>query len=120
MNDPLLMRVLNRLANLDEQFEALIGGKIVLVTEVGDLDTAHQLHHKEGPTRVGRARVEHARDVWVIHQRQVECGRSKGRYQSPCAPKPTTKSACSCRRTTQRRPRSSKGCKSFPFKTCAK
>ena len=70
MNDPLLMRVLNRLANLDEQFEALIGGKIVLVAEVGDLDTAHQLHHKEGPTRVGRARVEHARDVWVIHQRQ--------------------------------------------------
>src|SRR5206468_11648422 len=99
MNDPLLMRVLNRLANLDEQFEALIGGKIVLVAEVGDLDTAHQLHHKEGPTRVGRARLEHARDGWVSQQRQVECGRSQERYQSPCAPNPTTNSACACRST---------------------
>ena len=83
MNDPLLMRVLNRLANLDEQFEALIGGKIVLVAEVGDLDAAHQLHHKEGPTRVGCARVEHARDARVIHQRQRLPFRLKTRDHRP-------------------------------------
>jgi len=50
MNDHILMRVLNRLANLDEQFEALIGGMIVLFSEERHLHRAHKLHHKEGPT----------------------------------------------------------------------
>ena len=61
------MRVLDGLANLDEQFEALMEGKLVLLAKVGDLNTAHQLHHKEGSARIGRARVEHARDARMIH-----------------------------------------------------
>ena len=51
MNDALLMRVLDGLANLDEQFEPLVGGEIVLVAVIGDLDPAHQFHDEERPAR---------------------------------------------------------------------
>jgi hypothetical protein len=40
VNDPLLMRVLDGLADLDEQVEPLEGGELVLVAVIGDLDAA--------------------------------------------------------------------------------
>jgi hypothetical protein len=50
MNDALLMRVLDGLANLDEQIEPFLGGEVGLVAVVGDLDAAHQFHHEVRPT----------------------------------------------------------------------
>ena len=70
MDDPFLMRVLDRLADLDEQLEPLVRGEIVLVAVIGDLHAAHQFHDEVGPARFGRARVENFGDVRMIHQRQ--------------------------------------------------
>ena len=70
MDDPLLVRVLDGLANLDEQIEPIFGGEIVLVAVVSDADTAHQFHHEVGPAHIGRARIEHLGNVRMIHHRQ--------------------------------------------------
>ena len=70
MDDALLVRVLDGVANLHEQLEPLLGGQVVLVAVVGDLDPAHQFHHKEGPARVRRAGVEHLGDIGMVHERQ--------------------------------------------------
>jgi hypothetical protein len=43
MDDPLLMRVLDGLTNLDEQIEPLLGGEIGLVAVVGDADAPHRV-----------------------------------------------------------------------------
>ena len=45
-------------------------GRFALVAVVGDRDAAHQFHDKEGAARLRRARIEHLRDVRMIHQRQ--------------------------------------------------
>ena len=47
-----------------------LGGKIVLVAVVGDLDAAHQFHDEVRPARFGRAGIEHLGDVRMIHHRQ--------------------------------------------------
>ncbi len=70
MDDAFLVRVLNRLAHLDEQLEPLPCGEIVLVAIRGDAHSAHQLHHKVGPAGVGRSGVQDFRDVWVVHHRE--------------------------------------------------
>ena len=70
VDDALLVRVLHRLANLDEQVEPLPGGELVPLAVVGDLDPAHQFHHEVGPSRVGRPGIENLRDVRMIHHRQ--------------------------------------------------
>ena len=70
MDDALLMRVLDGLANLDEQVEPFLGGEIVLVAVIGDADAAHQFHHEVRPARFGRARIQHLGDVGMIHHRQ--------------------------------------------------
>src|SRR2546426_303882 len=49
MDDSFLMRVLDRAADLDEQFQPLAGGQIVLVAVIDQPDPAHQLHHKVRP-----------------------------------------------------------------------
>ena len=64
------MRVLHRLADLDEQLEALADRQLVLVAVLGDRLALHQLHHEVRPPAPRRAGVEHARDVRMIHQRQ--------------------------------------------------
>jgi hypothetical protein len=40
MDDPLLVRVPDGLANLDEQIEPFLGGEVGLVAIIGDLDAA--------------------------------------------------------------------------------
>ncbi len=64
------MRVMQRLAHLDEQLQALDGAEIVLVAELGDGHALHQLHDEVRPAGFGRAAVEHLGDVRVVHHRQ--------------------------------------------------
>ena len=70
VNDPLLVRVLDGLANLNEKVQALGGGKIFLVAIVRDFDAADQFHDKVGPAGVGRAGLEDFGNVGMIHERQ--------------------------------------------------
>ena len=67
---PLLVGVLHRLADREEQFQPLAGRELLLVAVVGDRDALDQLHHEVGPAAVGGAGVEHPGDVGVVHQRQ--------------------------------------------------
>ena len=70
MDDSFLVRVLHGVADLDEQFQPLVDGQVVLVAIRGDWDAADQFHHEVGAARVGRPGIEHAGDVRVVHQRQ--------------------------------------------------
>ena len=70
MNDPLLMRVLDGLADRHEQFEPLARSGDCSVAVFGDRDAVDQFHHEVRPPAVGRSRVEHLGDVRVIHERQ--------------------------------------------------
>lgn len=70
MNDPFLMRVLDRMTNLREQFEPLVRTEIILVAVIRDFNPAHQFHHKERSARFRRSGIKHLRDVRVIHEGQ--------------------------------------------------
>src|SRR6266404_3881176 len=70
MNNALLMRVLNRLGDLDEQLEPLLGGKSVLVAVVGNLDPTHQLHDEVRAAGFACAGVQDFGNVRMVHQRQ--------------------------------------------------
>ena len=70
VDDPLLVGVLHGLADLHEQFQSLPRREAVLVAILGDRDAADQLHDEVGPAGVGRAAVEHAGDVGMVHQGQ--------------------------------------------------
>ena len=83
MDDPLLVRVLHCLTNRGEQFQPLRGGQPVLVAVIGDPDATHQLHDKIRTPRLGRARIQHARDVRMIHHRQRLTLRFEPRYHLP-------------------------------------
>ena len=49
VDDPLLMRVLDRLADGDEQLEPLVRRELILVAVVGDRNAADQLHDEVRP-----------------------------------------------------------------------
>ena len=70
VNNPLLMRVLNGAADLDENVEPLACGKIALITVLGHFDAPHQLHHEKRPAHFSRTGIEYLRNVRVIHHRQ--------------------------------------------------
>ena len=70
MDHPNIAKVLDGVANLDEEVEPFLGAKVGLVAVVGDLDAPHQFHDEVGPTHVGRARIEHLGDVRMIHHGQ--------------------------------------------------
>src|SRR5947209_6240534 len=70
MNDALVMRVLDRLADLDKQENALTNAEVVLLAIVGDLDAIYQLHDEIRPARHCAARVQHARNGRMVHQSQ--------------------------------------------------
>jgi hypothetical protein len=53
MNDALLMRMLHRVADLNEQLQAFTHADAILVTVLGDLDPIHQFHDKVRPPRLG-------------------------------------------------------------------
>jgi hypothetical protein len=48
MDNPLLMRVLDGLADLNEQLEPLFHGQARLIAKIGDPDAADQFHHEIG------------------------------------------------------------------------
>src|ERR1039458_8011344 len=70
MNDPFLMGVLDGPANLNEQFQALTGGKSLFITVVRDFDTTHQFHDEVRSASVGCSGIQHLGDIRMIHQRQ--------------------------------------------------
>ena len=70
MDDALLMSVLDGVTNLQKKLEALLNGKFFAVAKIRDALAANQFHHEKRTTAAGDARVEHARDVRMIHQSQ--------------------------------------------------
>ncbi len=70
VNDSLLVRVLDGVAKVGEQLQALAGGELVLIAKLGDGHALDQLHHEVGAAGVGGARVKNLGDVGVIHERQ--------------------------------------------------
>jgi len=70
VNDSLLMRVLDGVANVDEQIQSLNRRQIVLIAVVRDRNPTYQFHHEVGPAGVGCAGVEDFGDVGVIHHRE--------------------------------------------------
>ena len=70
MDDALLVGVLDRLADGDEQLQPLPGREAVLVAVLGDRHALDQLHDEVRPAGAGGAGVEHPGDVGVVHQRQ--------------------------------------------------
>ena len=58
MDDPLLVGVLHRLADRDEQLQPLPGRQLVLVAVLGDRHALDQLHDEVGPAGFGGAGVE--------------------------------------------------------------
>jgi hypothetical protein len=70
VDDPLLVRVLNRRAHLGEQLQPVPRRDAALVAEPGDRHALDQLHDEERPAVLGRPGVEHPGDVRVVHHRQ--------------------------------------------------
>jgi plasmid stabilization system protein ParE len=70
MDDPLLVRVLHRLADRDRQLESLAQRQPAFVTELGDRDALDQLHHEVGTAVIRRPGVEDLGDRGVVHQGQ--------------------------------------------------
>src|SRR6266851_10338994 len=70
MDHCLLVSMLHCLTDFDEELQALGGGQVILVAVVRDGNTAHQFHDEVRPTGLGRAAVQHPRDIRMVHQRQ--------------------------------------------------
>ena len=70
VDDPLLMGVLDRLADGDEQLQPLLRREVIAVAVLGDRHALDQLHHEVRAAGVGGAGVEDAGDVGVVHHRQ--------------------------------------------------
>ena len=70
VDDALLMGVLDRVADGDEQFQTLAGGQVVVVAVLREGDAIDQLHHEVRPARLRGARIVDFGDVGVIHDRQ--------------------------------------------------
>ena len=70
VDDPLLVGVLHRPADLGEQAQPLPDAQPAAVAELGDGDALDQLHDEVRPAAVGAAGVEHPGDVRVLHEGQ--------------------------------------------------
>ena len=70
MDDPLLVGMLNRVADLDEEFKPLPGVKVVFVTILRDFDSSNEFHDKVGAPRFGCSRIQHPGDIRVLHHRE--------------------------------------------------
>jgi len=63
VDNSLLVRVLDGVADLHEQVQPLLGREVVLVAVVGDALAPHQLHDEIGSPRLRRPAIEHFGDV---------------------------------------------------------
>ncbi len=70
MDDPLLMGVLHRLADGNEQIQPLPRREVVLVAIAGDRHPFDEVHDEVGPAGASCTGVQHAGDVRVVHQGQ--------------------------------------------------
>ena len=70
MDDPLLVRVLHRLADRHEQLQPLARRQLIVVAVLGDRHALDQLHDEVRPAGLGGAGVEDPGDVGVVHQGQ--------------------------------------------------
>ncbi len=70
VDDPLLVRMLQRLAGLQEQLEPLADRQPLLVAVVRDRQTRDVLHHEVRPPVLAEPCIVHLGHVGVIHQRQ--------------------------------------------------
>jgi hypothetical protein len=70
MNNPLLMRMLNRRTNLYKKSKSLLRGQIIRVAIFRDLNSTDQFHYKVWPPIVRCSRIKHLRNVRMVHQRQ--------------------------------------------------
>ena len=87
VDDPLLVSVLHRLADRDEQLQAGLDRQPFAVAVFGDRLAADQLHHEERLAGLGGAAVVDAGDVGVVHQGQrlplgVEPGQHRARVHA--------------------------------------
>ena len=70
VDDPFLMGMLNRLANLHEQFQPIRNRHPPLVAVLREWNSADQLHDEIRASLFGGAAVKHLGDVRMVHQRQ--------------------------------------------------
>jgi hypothetical protein len=70
VDDPLLVRVLDRLADRQEELQPLAGREVMLVAVLRDRLAFDQFHHEVRPAALRRARVQHLRNVRMVHHRQ--------------------------------------------------
>ena len=68
VNDPFLVRVLNALAELNEEAESFGDGEPMPVTVCGQTIAAHVLHCEVRPPEVRGPRFEHLGDCRMVHQ----------------------------------------------------
>jgi len=70
VDDPLLVRVLDRPADADEEVEPLPGVELLAVAVLHQGHAPDQLHDEVGTTGPGGARVEDLGDAGMVHHRQ--------------------------------------------------
>jgi hypothetical protein len=70
MDDSLLVRVLDRVADLNEQLQPFSHAHAILVAVVGDLDPIDQLHDEVRSAGFGGSGIEDLCDVGMVHQGQ--------------------------------------------------
>jgi hypothetical protein len=68
VDDPLVVGVLDGLADVEEQSQPGLGRQAVLVAELDDRPPLDQFHDEVGPPGVGGPGVEDPGDVGVVHQ----------------------------------------------------
>ena len=70
MHNPLLVSMLNRLADGDQQLQAFAQRESRLVAKLVQRQTMNQFHHKEWLVAVRHSGIQNSGDIGVIHQRQ--------------------------------------------------
>ena len=70
MDHSFLVGVVDGPAHLGEQIKPLTAPQPVAIAVFGDRDSRHVLHDEVGPPGFARPRIQHARDIGMIHERQ--------------------------------------------------
>ena len=70
VDDAFLMCMLDGIADADEEIETVARAESLRVAVLSDGDAFDEFHHEVGASAVGRAGVQHAGDIGVVHQGQ--------------------------------------------------